>query len=251
MNGIVIGNSQVGALKSGYGAGDSGLSLSFFSVPGGNGPKLKMDQGRVVAGGAAAAMAEPEALVQSGITLSDYDYIIYSGWGISALRTQNAAHLLNRFTLAEMNLERGADQQPVSRGFMAAVIDTEVRRLPGTAGLRMLRAAFDGPIFVQPFPLPTPLVLTREDCSLSEQYGPQSGAFLSWYYTVQYKALQQVAQEIGGTTVLLPSPEEDWLAEGFTPKDWAQGGDCWHMNASYGALVLAQVRQALMHEPPQ
>lgn len=45
--------------------------------------------------------------------------------------------------------------------------------------------------------------------------------------------------------------KQNGLAEGFTPKDWAQGGDCWHMNAGYGALVLAQIRQALMHEPPQ
>lgn len=243
MNGIVIGNSQVGSLRGG--AGDNDLSLSFFSVPGGNGPKLQMDQGRVVAGGAATAMAEPEALVQSGVALSDYDYVIYSGWGISALRNQNAAHLLNRFTLAEMSLARPMEQQPVSRGFMAAAIDTEVRRIPGTAGLRMLRAAFDGPIFVQPFPLPTPLVLAREDCSLSEQYGPQSGAFLSWYYGEQYKVLQKVAQEIGGKMTLLPYPSEDWLAEGFTPKDYAQGGDCWHMNASHGALVLEQVTHEL------
>lgn len=243
MNGIVIGNSQVGSLKSGYDAAKGDMSLEFFSVPGGNGPKLKMDQGRVVAGGAAAAIAEPKALVQSGIALNNYDYIVYSGWGISALRTQNAAHLLNRFTLAEMNLVRGADQQPVSRGFMAAVIATEVRRLPGTAGLRMLRAAFDGPIIIQPFPLPTPLVLTREDCSLSEQYGPQSGALLSWYYTAQYTVLSDVAQEVGGNTVLLPYPEENWLTEGFTPKEYAQGGDCWHMNAAHGSLVLAQVQQ--------
>ncbi len=245
MNGIVIGNSQVGALKSGYAAVKGDMSLAFFSVPGGNGPKLKMDQSRLFAGGAQAAMSDPVDLGEMGVSLNDYDYIIYSGWGLSALRSKNAAHLLNRFTLAEMSVARPMGQQPVSRGFMTAAIRTEVGRIPGTAGLRMLRRAFDGPIIVQPFPLPTPLVLTREDCSLSEQYGAQTGAFLSWYYAAQYDALQEVSQEIGGNTVLLPYADTNWLAEGFTPKDYGMGGDCWHMNESYGELILTQVQQAL------
>lgn len=248
MNGIVIGNSQVGSLKNGVAALEKELALQFYSVPGGNGPKLKMKQGRVVAAGKAPPIAGPRALEETGVLLSEYDFIIYSGWGLSALRAQNPAHLLNLFTLAEMSCARPTGQQLVSRGFLAAAINAEVRRIAGTAALQMLRRGFDGPIIVQPFPLPTSGVLNREDCSLSEQYGADAGAFLSWYYTQQYKVLQEITEEIGGATILLPYPDSDWLAAGFTPDEYAQGGDCWHMNAAHGGVVLVQAKEALaMH----
>lgn len=241
MKTLVIGNSQVGALRMAADAHARGAEFDFLSLPGGKGPKLVFDGSRVVPPkGAEMIKAHPEALA-SGVNLAGYGALVFSALGLSAPRAVNAQHLLNRFRVA--GFATSAPEVPVvSSAFMAEMIAAALARMPATQSLRGLAARFDGPVLVQPFPVPNELLRDRdpEDTALPGDYGDALGAFQSWYYTTQWQAMSALVAGCGDHVRLLDYPEADWLAAGFTPAQFAQGRDCWHMNANYGARVLDQ-----------
>lgn len=242
---LVIGNSQVGALRMAAEDHPQGDSIDFLSLPGGNGPKLDFDGSRArPPEGTDMVKARPEALAR-GVDLSGYDAVIFSALGLSAPRANNPHHLLNRFVVAGFAPVR-PEARGVSRAFMAEMIAVTLRRMPAAGSLRAIAERVSCPVVVQPFPVPNALLQTRgpEDTRLPGQYGDALGVFQAWYYAAQWQALAALVAELGDHVTLLPYPDPDWLAAGFTPAEYAQGRDCWHMNADYGRRVLDQALAA-------
>lgn len=242
MKTLVIGNSQVGALRLAADNHPRDAEFDFLSLPGGNGPKLVFDGSRVSPPKEASIVkARPEAL-EAGVDLSGYDALVFSALGLSAPRAVNPQHLLHRFRVA--GFAASAPEVPVvSRAFMAEMMTVGLSRMPAMQSLRGLAARFDGPIVVQPFPIPNELLRDRgaEDTPVPGDYGAALGAFQSWYYTTQWQAMSALVTGCGDHVRLLDYPDAAWLAAGFTPAEFAQGRDCWHMNADYGVRVLGQV----------
>lgn len=243
MKGIVIGNSQAGALREAAGKTDK---FDFYSIPGGNGPNLIRKNKRFFpANSGVTIFSAPSHLSNEGINLENYDYIIYSGFGLSAPRNQNRNHLLNQLVLAELAQEVFYTQQSVSRAFMASAIRITLESMPVTWTLKAICRVFSGKILVQPFPLPTASVFARTDNNLLKNYGDKKNEFLSWYFAEQYFSMCEIIKQMPNNAVLLEYPNSEWLEKGFTPDEFSRGGDCWHMNAMYGELVLQQVLSML------
>lgn len=251
MKGLVVGNSHVGALRLAKRHCPQSVSIDYLSLPGGNGPKLRF-QGRKVLPGDNVTMinAEPKALAE-GADLSTYDFVIFSALGLAAPRANNPEHLLNRYLVA--GFSESSPQHPVvSRGFMAEMIDAALRRIPAKHGLYRLAETFTGPIMVQPFPIANALLSTRgpDVTMLPTRYGATLWKFQGWYYRAQFAAMRALLLECGDHVRLLDYPEPGWLDAGFTPEAYAQGRDCWHMNAEYGTRVFDQVLDALKIDIP-
>lgn len=244
--GLVIGNSQVGALRMADAHFAPKASVEYLSLPGGNGPKLRFQDGRVLPDQAAKLIkAEPDHLA-NGAVLAEYDFIVFSALGLAAPRAENAGHIANRFQVAGFApsiASKADDRAFASKGFMAEAIGASLRRMAASHSLRALAQNFKGPIYVQPFPIPNELLAGRDDSTtfLPGRYGYALGQFQGWYHRVQFDALADLVGTCGDHVRLLEYPDESWLTSGFTPKSYAQGQDCWHMNDSYGALVIGQI----------
>jgi hypothetical protein len=247
MKALVIGNSQVGALRMAAEDHPRGAAFDFLSLPGGNGPRLVFD-GQTVRPPEETGMvkARPETLAQ-GVDLAAYDLVVFSALGLSAPRAGNGQHLLNRYRVAGFGAAGAAGEPAVSRGFMAEMIAAALARMPAAQSLRALAGRFSGPVVVQPFPIPNALLQDsgasprpEQRCDLPARYGAALWPFMGWYMGAQHGAMAALVASCGDHVTLLDYPDPDWLAAGFTPAEYAQGRDCWHMNAAYGARVLDQ-----------
>jgi hypothetical protein len=169
--------------------------------------------------------------------ISKYDAILLSGVGIPAIRKQNDT-INRRYVVAGfVENKNEIDRQVVSRGVFSILIEKAINNLPSFVNIARVSSIFNKNIYVQPFPLPTPIVLDQSDFDL-RCYGRNVGAFLSWYYTKQISAIES---SINNKNVFIVNYPQNWLDEGFTPISYRSIDDAWHMNKDFGAYFMREI----------
>ena len=93
---LVIGNSQVGALKNGYeNIQDRNFNAQFWSIPGGGGPTLRFDRsGHLL--GCEDVISDCLCENTDSLCLNDYDLILLSGVGMPEGQGGNIAIQVNQ-----------------------------------------------------------------------------------------------------------------------------------------------------------
>ena len=240
----IIGNSQAAALKKAVDAGiwQAQVPVTFetYAIPGGRGPHLGIREGRIYpVKNAKRLLTDIDGAADAGLDLSGYDAVLYSAAGLPAHRLQFDFHPLNKIADASLITNRPEHKRQLgSSAIFVATIAAEIAKIDSTRTLEVLRSLYDGPIYVQGWPLPSPNLINRDDTDLPTLYGDNLGRFLSTYYGVQRTALAKACDAAG--TTLLPLAIKESLTTGFTPLDYCSG-EPWHMNERYGEIVLDDV----------
>lgn len=245
---LVAGNSQAGclrlALAGGLAAPDPALDLEFLVVPGGTGPYLAVEDGRLAVTlkneRFPAYRFPPDAPDRP---LADYDAVLVSALGYVDGGFAYENPVTAQGQLAEYGPKRMEPRRPLlSKSCYTEIVEHGLRSQRGFTFLRGLRAAFAGPVLVQPFPYPSDALAEREDWSLRQSHEDFLGAhrFLCRARDDRLAALCRALD-----VELLPCPDPAWQESCFTPRALMRDADCIHAEGAYGALVLRQVSQAL------
>ena len=106
--GLIVGNSHAAALKLAA-AEDEAVAYDIFAIEGGGGPSLRVENARIFAKNPKASIFTTVAdAKERGVLVSDYDFAVFSAFGIAALRKQSPNPLVN-IQLADLSphLDRG------------------------------------------------------------------------------------------------------------------------------------------------
>jgi hypothetical protein len=245
---LVVGNSQAAALRRAVAdslpPGATGpahhgpFAVSFYVLPGADGPKLRRDGGRLKPKTADRdALTTVGGAVADGIDPTVFDALLVSAAGLPPDRGR-PGHVVTDLTLAERvpDAEAGVSHALFARAMVASYAAGNAWK-----SITLLRGTFPGPLLVEPWALPTAAVLTRGESAAARRYGP---AFFAWYGEAQDAMLTElVARDLPGAR-LLHRPSAAAGSPGFTA-DAFRTGDPWHMNGDYGRLVLAEAAAAL------
>lgn len=226
----------------------AGAHIDFFVMPGGAGPHLRAEGGRLFAAPDKRDKlfsTIPTAVVD-GVDPTSFDAVMVSAVGLPAHRNGAPGHILNQIVLSRCAADSGASRQPVSEDVMIRAMDGVLRASPGFEAIRLIRSVFLGQILIQVCPLPTRAVaayqvMSDKGSNLAAQYGERVWSFLGWYHRRQIDLIQAYADTLNAR--LLP-PDDSFVEAGFTPNKY-KTPDPWHMNTGYGRLVLKQVFAAL------
>lgn len=245
----VVGNSHAAALKSALAVADNaaGARIDFFVMPGGAGPHLLAEGGRLFPAPARkdkVFSTIPGAIVD-GLDLEKFDAVMISAAGLPSHRNGDPGHILNRLALASHIQDGATDLQGVSEAVMKDAIKHALEASPGFQAISLIRSAFSGRFLIQLSPLPTRAVAAYKvagemGSNLASQYGDRLGSFLSWYSRRQIELISARAEQLDAH-VLAPDP--GFVEDGFTPNKF-RTPDPWHMNTAYGRLVLRGVYRA-------
>ncbi len=246
----VVGNSHSAALKRALDAEPAadGARVDFFVMPGGSGPHLQAEGGRLFAapGKRDKLFSTIPAAAVDGLDLAIFDAVLVSAVGLPSHRNGAPDHILNQLALGSRVEDSGASCQLVSEAVMIHVMDSALRASPGFEAIRLIRSVFSGQIFLQVCPLPSRTIAAYQvgsdkGSNLAAQYGDRVWAFLSWYYRRQVDLIQAYADTLDARVL---SPDDSFVEAGFTPNKY-KTPDPWHMNTGYGRLVLKQTFAAL------
>lgn len=240
----VIGNSQVGALKQGYDSlNDLTYRASFFSIPGGGGPRLDIKDNAISIPEKLSMRVETDIipLPSDRLDISEYDAILLSGVGIPAIRNTNNTISRKYLVAGFIENRKDVDRQVLSKDVFSILVEKEVHRSPSFLNIIKISSIFNKKIYVQQFPLPTPIVSSQPDFDL-QCYGENVGAFLSWYYQKQINAMEVgVSRE----NVLIINYPQEWLEVGFTPVEYSSH-DAWHMNKEFGSYFMGELLERVL-----
>ena len=246
----VVGNSHAAALKGALDADGGGASvdLSFYVMPGGAGPNLRIDGKRLLPAplNKDKVFSTVPGAGTHGLDLSLFDVVVVCAVGLPAHRNGDAAHILNRLALGSLIQNASVDRQIVSEAVMASEMENVLRASANQQTIQLIRSVFSGRIIVQVCPLPTRAisaykVTSERGSDLATQYGDNVWTFLGWYYRTQISLITTCAGPLDAH-VLAPQPA--FIEAGQTPSKFGTP-DPWHMNTAYGRLVLKQVCAAL------
>ncbi len=244
--GLIVGNSHAAALKLAA-AEDETMAYDTFAIEGGGGPSLRVENARIFAKNPKASIFTTVAdAKERGVLVSDYDFAVFSAFGIAALRKQSPNPLVN-IQLADLSphLDRGPS---VSYAIYRDCLRELLSKYDAFDAIHAIRRIFSGYILVQQAPIPASGVISQDDSPLTDQYGPRVSAFTKWLYASQKEIIGEFFGNMAGVVpVFVP---EQWIEEGFTPREYATL-DAWHMNGQYGKFVLRQVRDELARLPPR
>ncbi|MEO5671495.1 MAG: hypothetical protein ABIR26_12445 [Ramlibacter sp.] len=171
------------------------------------------------------------------LSLDPYDAVLVGAVGCIAARNQNTRH-----TLVNMALPKWEGDLPLvsaqvfPRAVRQALVDFPVIQLCSD-----IADVFKGQLFFQPWPLPSAAILNDREWRINQVYGQHAAEAVATYFQTQF---EQLAKLMSGKGALLPYPEAEWFAAGFTPAEFGTA-DPWHMTPEYGALVLQQFADAL------
>lgn len=237
-----VGNSHVAALlrSTRQKRFDGDHTFGHFVVPGGGGPRLRVENNRLfyVSMGLAASASQADIEV-SGFDLNGYDAIIYCAAGLPAQRLQRPDHVLNQLVLGDLAPHGHGSHQVVSESVMSQCVAGALLRSPNIGNLALLRSIFEGPILAVTSPPPSDLLLTEPRSDLPTQYGDNLNRFLSWYFRTQIAVIESAARE---ADVLTLSPPEEIVAGGLMPEIYRHD-TTWHANPAYGEMMM---RRALV-----
>lgn len=246
----VVGNSHAAALKRALAVepAAAGAHVDFFVMPGGSGPHLHAEGGRLFAGPDKSdkLFSTIPAAAEDGLDPAIFNAVIVSAVGLPSHRNGAPAHILNRFALGSLAEDRGAGRQLISEAMMIREMDNALQASPGFEAIQLIRSVFAGQILLQVCPLPTRAIAAYQvagdkGSNLAAQYGDSVWAFLSWYYRRQIDLIQACADTLDAR--ILP-PDDSFIEAGFTPNTY-RTPDPWHMNTGYGRLVWKQALAAL------
>lgn len=239
---LVIGNSQVGALKEGYySIQDNYLNANFWSIPGGGGPNIDIDaSGNLL--GSEHVISDCLLHNTDSLQFRDYDILLISGVGIPAIRTSNET--LHRsavpasFATGDLSsLKRSL----VSQNCYAEMVRYSIALYPSFQNIHKIRNNYSGRLMVQMFPLPTKGVFSQSDSDM-DVYGDHALSFLAWYYKLQNSILLEECRRLGAELIEYPS---SWMDQGLTP-DQFSSNDAWHMNLEFGKFFFADLVKKLI-----
>ena len=245
MKGLIFGNSHVGAIREGW-ALDKQKEMDFFAIPGGGGPNVRTEAGRLFPARKDARVISSIFEVESeGLDLAPYDYVAFCSFGFGAARPSNHWHILRVLSLARMAKAEQDGTTAVSEAFFKKAMAMTFSNQQGFKALRQIARLFRGPVICVPAPLPIAAEL-EPDNLLRTIYQDDLLKFLSWCGGVQMAQLQEILQDVDGDIRLLEFPEMSWLTSGTTPSDYiSDTKDPWHVNGRYGRLVLKQIQRSL------
>lgn len=245
----VVGNSHAGALRSALAVDDSavGVQVDFFAMPGGAGPHLRAEGGRLF-----PALLKTDKVfstipgaVADGLDLAGFDAVMMCAAGLPSHRNGDTGHILSQMALGSLIHDTNANRQLVSEDVMTSAMESVLHASPNFEALRLIRSVFSGPVLIQVCPLPTRALIAyrpegERGSNLSAQYGDRVWSFLSWYYRAQISIISAFAGSLGARVI---APDEDFVDAGFTPSKYGSP-DPWHMNTAYGRLTLKQALAA-------
>jgi hypothetical protein len=252
----IIGNSHAAALKLALGRSSviGNCTFDFYVVPGGHGPQLTLDGGRLrpLAADGPIQSTVPGAVL-NGLDLGPFDALVVSACGLVAARNENvvpnpACHPLGTVFLANCvatgEMPAPAGKQFASIAVFEAVVESYVRQHASTQFARLLAGSFRGKVLLQPWPVPNRALRENSSWFINVAYGSAGQQVWHDFVLAQYHALEAVTAELGSSFTLLPYPLPDPLREGFVAAELCET-DPWHGNEKYGELVLTQVCERL------
>lgn len=250
----VIGNSHLAALKLGSdhpGVVPDWADLTFFGAAAGGLWNLRGRDGVLIpeTGPLTVALKRTSG-GKSVIDLNDYDAYLLVGmmFGLGELVPGLRDHRPPGLHTSDYTL--------VSRSFLAAAAADRLGRSLAVITARKIRRFTDAPIVIVPEPLPDPAVADPSPDAAYYQAGIWSSPELVQLMTALYdEGCRGIEAEHG--VVILSQPEETRQGGVFTKPELAAGGlaeartifqrdenedahDDFHMNAAYGAVVLAE-----------
>jgi hypothetical protein len=240
----VVGNSHAGALKSALAVGEAaGEQVDFFVMPGGSGPHLHAEGGRLfpVPSRKDKVFSTLPGATAEGLDLYGFDAVMISAAGLPSHRNGDASHILNQLALGSLAHDLKANQQAVSEAVMTSAMESVLHASPNLEAIRLVRSVFPGQLIIQVCPLPTRAIAAykvegERGSNLAAQYGDKVWQFLSWYYRTQISIIRAYADTLGAHII---APDDSFLEAGQTPSRYGTP-DPWHMNTAYGRLVLKQ-----------
>lgn len=240
----VIGNSQVGALKQGYDSlNDPTFRASFFAIPGGGGPYLDIKDNAVSIPEESSprVITDIVPMPSDRFDISKYDAILLSGVGGPAIRNTNNC-VGSKYLVAGFIENRNyVDRQVLSKDVFSISIEKELHRSSSFLNINKISSIFNKKIYVQNFPLPTPIVLSQSDFDM-QCYGKNVGEFLSWYYKKKINAMEA---GVNRENVMILNYPQEWLEDGFTPIKYSSQ-DAWHMNKEFGSYFMGQLLEMVL-----
>lgn len=242
----VVGNSHAAALKNAL-AGDDGAAAAarfdFFVMPGGSGPHLHAEGGRLLPAPFRkdkVFSTIPGAAVE-GLDLGIFDAVMICAAGLPSHRNGSPEHILNQMALGSLVGDWNPNRQVVSEDVMTTAMESVMHDSPNLQAIRLIRSLYSGPIIIQVCPLPSRALVAYRPASekgsnLGSQYGDRVWSFLGWYYRRQISIISAFADASNARVI---SPDDSFVEAGFTPGRY-KTPDPWHMSTAYGRLTLKQ-----------
>lgn len=242
---LLTGNSQAAVLAKAFSSVRSTLDdvaeFFFHVVPGGYGPSLKIEEGRIRVVNEkfnTGAYFFPEQTPDMHV--SDFDAIIICSLGYvdGGYRYENP--FLGGVVMPEFGVtEKFKDTEYVSEScFNQLILDTWENLHPGFRFARQLRQAYDGNILVQPFPRVSIALADNEEWAMRQKYVDWMGAH-SFTSNAQDQNLKFMSEKMGFS--VMERPKEADAGNYFT-KAHLMLSDGVHPSlengAEYGAMVL-------------
>ncbi|WP_069301057.1 SGNH/GDSL hydrolase family protein [Neptunicoccus sediminis] len=240
---LVIGNSQAGAIKRAYDSrqpefNTGGIEWFFYVVPGGFGPDFTIADGKLILG--ARSEKSPPFIKPKGtekIPLDEFDAVFVSALGNTVGSYTYNNYFVQAGVLAECEPRgRALSLPPVSDHCYSSMIQALLERQSGIKTLRRISAAFDGPIYVQRFPLLSDAVRENPAWRLRQWYTKPIKAY-NFLATECAMALATIAKETGA--ILLDYPDIDH-PNGMSPQELMRD-DCIHQSDVYAGMILDQL----------
>ena len=231
----VIGNSQVGALLSGYKLlPEIKVHADFVGIIGGGGPCLEVENGTIVVPEKAQLSSEVAGLDR--LDLGEYDAVLLSGVGSYAMR-KNLKTFSSMVHVHEFISDDKISQceYVVTKSLYKNALKDHVRVLNCNLNIVRVRSIFNGHIFLQMFPMPTPGVLDQLDFPFVYEK-EELGHFLIWYNQILSNECSIIAEENNATLI---SYSDLFFKNGFTQSKYSTA-DAWHMNPLFGKLFWEQ-----------
>lgn len=229
----IVGNSHASALHQALRAGwrAEGIQIDYYVILGRNPLQLRLEDGLFIPRGRPQGLRTNVQDASSiGLNVGVFDALVVSAVGLPAARNEYKQHPLS---LARC-FEWSGSATPVSQAHMLDLIKDQIAASGAYRFCADVSNVFKGPVLVQPAPFPAESL----------------AADISWYGTEYWRdfsrlygrALADLIKDIG---YLLPYTDEACAGYGLTKEKYGRDGDPWHMNASYGGLILEQIRDTL------
>ena len=139
-------------------------------------------------------------------------------------------------------LKNTDDEYPISESCFKDVAKNRLLRQSGFVFVNQLRRLYSGKIIVQPFPMLSSNIKSRDDWHLAKIYADPI-AVSHILLEVKDRFLEEICDD--SNSYLLPYPDKLWRKDGFTPSQFMNESDYLHPNNLYGELVLMQMEQLL------
>jgi hypothetical protein len=218
--------------------------LYFYVIPGGYGPHLVVDDGRLVLTNSSPNFppyAVPDTTPGLPVTFFDGFVITALGYVDGGFRHSNPIVTVGVMAEYDPIVPSGILRPMLSDCCYRAVVAGALESQDGFRFLKSLRAATVKPIAVQPFPYLSDEILERPDWKLAIYYRDAEGA--NRFFT-QAKDAALADACARSDAALLEYPDPAWKDRGLTPRHFMRSTsqDMVHSGVEYSALIVEQLK---------